>query len=492
MDESSPGCEAPAVHSPLQLATVAGSTFAFTRLPRSGSVTIGREKGCDVRIDDRSVSRRHAILHLGPPLRIEDLGSVNGTYVGDQRGSVQTALTSPIRRLSRQSAEVVVGERLNLGTTIIVVCRAPAGAAEEPGRGERAPAPPADVVVLDPAMRSLYDQAARVARSQISVLILGETGVGKELLARTLHARSPRAAGPYLELNCAALPESLLEGELFGHEKSAFTGASQGRPGLLESADGGTIFLDEIGEMPLPFQVKLLRVLEDRKVLRVGGRSPRQIDVRFVAATNRHLEAEIARGTFRQDLYFRLNGVSLFIPPLRERVSEIATLARKFLAEACWQLDQGEPPLISPEALSCLEAYPWPGNVRELRNVLERAAIFCAPDKLQRSDLPSHLTEAPGARPGEDAALSCAESPKKSAEGAARRSDAPTLEPPPPDDPVARLRLEMKAAERQRIVEALEQSAGNQTRAAKLLGTSLRTLINRIDEYGIPRPRKKR
>jgi DNA-binding NtrC family response regulator len=236
--------------------------------------------------------------------------------------------------------------------------------------------------------------------------------------------------------------------------------------------------------------VKLLRVLEDRKVLRVGGRAPRRIDVRFVSATNRDLEAEIARGAFRQDLYFRLNGVSLLIPPLRERIAEIAPLARKFLADACWQLDQGEPPRIPREVLSFLEAYPWPGNVRELRNVIERAAVFCALDELRPSDLPEHLTAVPWARPA-DAVVARPEPPERRPEPGPR-GDAPTLAPPPPGgDSMERLRLEMKTVERQRIVDALEQSAGNQTRAAKLLGMSLRTLINRIDEYGIPRPRKK-
>ncbi|WP_437875397.1 sigma 54-interacting transcriptional regulator [Sorangium sp. So ce513] len=553
----------------LRLAIVAGSTIAFAPLPARGSVVLGRDEGCDVRIDDRSVSRRHAVLHVGPTLRIEDLGSANGTFVGEQQLPTMTMRTHRLRRLSRESAEVVVGERFNLGATTVVVGRAPAGSAEETERGNT----PEDVVVRAPAMVALYEQATRAARSSISVLILGETGVGKELLARTLHARSPRAGGPYVELHCASLPPSLLEGELFGHEKSAFTGASQMRPGLIESADGGTLFLDEIGELPLAFQVKLLRVLEDRKVLRLGGRAPRRVDLRFVAATNRDLEAEIARGNFRQDLYFRLNGISLVIPPLRERRSEIAPLAARFLAEACRQLDQRGVPRISPEALGVLEAYAWPGNVRELRNVIERAAVLCAGDAVLPGDLPPHLSSGSGAptlgggsgaptlgaaaaaptlsgaaaaptlsgaaaAPTLSGAAAAAAAPTLSAaaapsdlpphlttgaaptlggsgaaptlggsapppasvdaalarggaggSGAAPAAEAPT--PQPGADAMTRLRLEMKALERQRVVEALEQSAGNQTRAAKLLGISLRTLVNRIDQYGIPRPRKR-
>jgi DNA-binding NtrC family response regulator len=341
-------------------------------------------------------------------------------------------------------------------------------------------------------MLALYEQAARAARSLISVLILGETGVGKDVLARTLHALSPRASGPYVELNCAALPASLLEGELFGHEKSAFTGASQARAGLLESADGGTLFLDEIGELPPAFQGKLLRVLEDRKVLRIGGRAPRRVDLRFVSATNRDLEAEIARGAFRQDLYFRLNGISLVVPPLRERVAEIAPLAERFLEEACRNLDQRSVPRLSGEALAALEAYPWPGNVRELRNVIERAAILCAGDAVLPVDLPPHL--ACGAAPAQAGGFASApaRSPSDSGERAGRlEPPAEAAAPLPGADALARLRLEMKAVDRRRVLEALEQSAGNQTRAAKLLGISLRTLINRIDEYGIPRPRKR-
>ncbi|WP_437276342.1 sigma 54-interacting transcriptional regulator [Sorangium sp. So ce375] len=552
MDEGSPGSDVRgSCTTTLRLAIVAGNTITFAPLPPRGSVVLGRDEGCDVRIEDRSVSRRHAVLHVGPPLRIEDLGSANGTFVGEQQPRAVTVRTHRLRRLSRESAEVGIGERFNLGATTVVVGRAPAGAAEEPDRGQ----PPADIVVLAPAMLALYEQAARAARSPISVLILGETGVGKEVLARTLHARSPRSSGPYVELNCAALPPSLLEGELFGHEKSAFTGASHARAGLLEAAHGGTLFLDEIGELPLAFQAKLLRVLEDRKVLRIGGRTPRRLDLRFVAATNRDLEAEIAGGAFRQDLYFRLNGIALVVPPLRERVAEIGPLASRFLEEACRRLDQRSAPRISPQALAALEAYAWPGNVRELRNVIERAAVLCAGESVLPADLPPHLMSGAAPPPGRAPLPSSGSVPPPPSGAALPQTDvappsgaappssraapppadaAPPLSgaapsssraappsgaappssraappssraapppadaaPPPADaappssDAMARLRLEMKAVDRQRVIEALERSAGNQTRAAKLLGVSLRTLINRIDEYGIPRPRKR-
>ena len=438
---------------------VAGDEISVVALPAQGAVTLGRDADCEVRIDSRSVSRRHAQLHVGPPLRLEDLGSANGTFVQDVRSPTQTASTSPLRRLSREPFELAVGERANLGSVSIVVRRAGGG-------GDTAPTAGSDgsIVVRAPAMRAVYDQAERAARSGISVLVLGETGVGKEVLARAIHDRSPRAARPYLELNCAALAESLLESELFGHEKHAFTGATAARAGLLESADGGTVFLDEVGELPLAVQVKLLRVLEDRKVTRIGGRAPRTLDVRFVAATNRELEAEIERGTFRRDLYFRLAGMTLSIPPIRERVEEIALFAERFLDAASRTQDRRVPLRISAEALGYLERYAWPGNVRELRNAIERAAVLAYGDEILPADLPGPVTGVTAPR-----ASTVVKVPEAAAGAAA---SAPT-------------------AERQRILAALDACAGNQTRAAKLLGMSLRTLVNRLSSYGVARPRKR-
>ncbi len=332
---------------------------------------------------------------------------------------------------------------------------------------------PADgVVVFDPSMRALYDQAARAAASAINVLILGENGVGKEILARAIHNLSPRAKGPFVALNCAALTESLVQSELFGHEKGAFTGALQARAGLLESAGGGTLFLDEVGELPLSMQSKLLRALEERKVLRIGARAERDIDVRFVAATNRDPELEIERGTFRQDLYFRLNGISLTIPPLRERKIEIPHLARMFLARA--RAEQGAPALaISEAALAVLADYAWPGNVRELKNVIERGAVLCQGDRLLPEHLPPKLLSRSTPR------LSDSEPARaEPGAGSGRPSDG---SPARPIDPAAR----------QEILDALERTAGNQTRAAELLGISRRTLVTRLTEFDIPRPRKR-
>ena len=440
----------------LELAIIADDTITIAPLPARDTVTLGRDETCDIRIPNHSVSRRHAVLHLGSVLKIQDLGSANGTFVHDARSPTDMVTTCQLRKLSKEIAEIAIGERMTLGSIPIMVRRAAAVAVPNADPGK---------VVRAPAMQAIYGQVARVARSTISVLILGETGVGKEVLAHAVHDRSPRARGPFLELNCAALPPSLLESELFGYEKNAFTGASQARPGLLESADGGTIFLDEVGELPLSVQVKLLRVLEDRKVWRIGGRAPRALDVRFVAATNRDLEAEVIQGQFRQDLYFRLNGISLVIPPLRERVVEIASLAGQFLITAGQMLERTEPLRFSPEALAYLQRYAWPGNVRELRNVVERAAVLVAGDTILPADLPGYVT-----------GVASNEGRHRMKGRATRAVGSETL-------------MVEEDPERQTIVHALEQCAGNQTRAAKLLGISLRTLVHRLDKYNIARPR---
>jgi DNA-binding NtrC family response regulator len=340
------------------------------------------------------------------------------------------------------------------------------------------------VVVEDPTMRALYEQARLAARAQISILLLGETGVGKEVLAREIHRASPRAQGPFVAIHCAALSESLLEGELFGHEKGSFTGAAQARAGLFEAADGGTVLLDEIGELSPQVQVKLLRVLEERAVMRIGARSPRAVDVRFIAATNRDLEAEVSRGAFREDLYYRLNGIALTVPPLRARAAEIVDLASLFLAEACKKLDRPRVPRLSPETRAALERYSWPGNVRELRNAMERVAVLC-PGEVA---LPEHLPPRIAAVAQKPPAFPPPPPPSPSAPGAPTSMIAAAARVEPPAEGAA---ADREAAERQRIMDALDQCAGNQTRAAELLGISRRTLVSRLEEYGLPRPRKR-
>ncbi len=380
---------------------------------------------------------------------------------------------------------------------LIIAAAPPAGAA---GPVVELPEPS---LARSPAMQDVHRLVERIAASDISVLVLGETGVGKERIAEALHRHSPRAARPLVRLNCAALSESLLESELFGHERGAFTGAQERKQGLLESAEGGTVFLDEVGDMPLPTQVKLLRVLEERKVRLVGGLKPIAIDVRFVAATNRDLEREIVRGGFRQDLYFRLNGASVLIPPLRERPEEIPGLVARFIAEACARMRRAAVPACTVEALALLRSYPWPGNVRELRSVIERAVVLCDANAISLAHMPTEKMSAHFARREL--------TPPPVQAGAAAQASPHAARPPAPADSLAspaahpaagvpqalrgrlprQVREELLAQERQRIVEALAACGGNQTEAAALLGMSRRTLISRIAEYGLPRPRKR-
>jgi two-component system, NtrC family, response regulator AtoC len=339
--------------------------------------------------------------------------------------------------------------------------RAASGASEDGWAGFVGPGP--EVIVESPAMKSLHHLIERVAQGSISVLILGETGVGKEITAELIHKSSPRKDRPFVRLNCAALSETLIESELFGHEKGAFTGALRTKPGLLETAQGGTIFLDEVGELPMSTQVKLLRVLEERKVLRVGALEPTPIDVRIVSATNRDLEEEIDAGTFRRDLYFRLDGIAITVPPLRERTEEIPSMASLFVRQICRQDGRTRIPEVSKEAMRHLLAYGWPGNIRELKNVIERAVLLSEGGAIEPTHLPLEKMSADSVAP-----------PKAEASTSTRLAD------------------DMQEFERQRIIEALDKCGGNQTKAAQLLGIARRTLIKRLDLYAIDRPRKGR
>jgi transcriptional regulator with PAS, ATPase and Fis domain len=400
-------------------------------LPNSGELTIGRSESCEITVVERSVSRRHATLQVSDAgVTLRDLDSTHGSFVNGER--LASGVVAPLEP----------GEPFAIGRVTLMI-------------QQRARRPAVVNAELSP-MGQVRELVERIAPGRISVLLLGESGVGKEITAERIHRLTARAGGPYVTLNCAALSETLLESELFGHERGAFTGAVQAKPGLLESASGGTAFLDEIGELPASLQVKLLRVVEERKVRRVGAIEPIDIDVRFIAATNRDLEAEVAAGDFRQDLYYRLAGASVRIPPLRERRSEIEPLAETFLEEAA--TDLGRPaPSLSGAARRWLRRHDWPGNVRELRNVIERAVLLATGDTVDVAHLPA--TEPIAA---------------------------------PPQSMKAEIQQEVEAIEKQRILEALEACAGNQTRAAEMLGMSRRALINRLDAYGIPRPRKGR
>jgi len=537
-------------------------------LPESGEVLIGRGDEARLRIDDPSISRRHAMVavHNGVVL-IRDLGSANGTRLGERQlaanetvelaagdvvdlGSVMLVLQRGFaaRRMRRllphgyfearveeecesaaagggrfavirlhvdgvsdeQVAEEGLAEALRATDVaglygpseyelLLPVALFPRdgrtaeallSAANAALGGPRSSDLPAAIVV-DPAMQRIHRLLQRIGPGNISVLVLGETGAGKEVIAETLHRLSPRANGPFLRLNCGGFSETLLESELFGHEKGAFTGAVATKPGLLESADGGTVFLDEIGELPISLQVKLLRVIEDKQVQRVGALKPRRIDVRFVSATNRDLEDEIVRGAFRQDLFYRVSGVSIVIPPLRERVSEIPHLCRLFAAEAARQVG-GREPGVSSGAMKVLQSYAWPGNIRELRNVIERAVLLATDGVITEEQLPlekmlgGRIAATPIGQPVGGVLMNPYAAPPL--------ADGHSVQPGPAMQGLPQptsLRDEIDDVERRRILAALESCAGNQTRAARMLGISRSTLSARLEQFGLPRPRKR-
>jgi DNA-binding NtrC family response regulator len=464
----------------LQLVVFDGDAMTVHPLPREGRITLGRDARCDILLSNPSVSRRHAALDLGPPLRLQDLGGVNGTFVRHPEPSDKRK-THKLQQVLKQAVEINVGDCIGLGSVMLVIRNALSGAAKGPQNGiPSATLQHGESIVRDPAMRGIYEQAFLAAEKDVTILLLGETGVGKEVLASIIHRRSLRREHLLVPINCAAIPEPLLESELFGHEKGAYSGATERHEGLFEAADGGTVFLDEIGELPPSIQVKLLRVLEDRKVRRVGGLTERRVDVRFIAATNRDLEADVARGAFRQDLFFRLNVMTFTIPPLRERISEIAPLSEAFAASLCHQYGRLEAPRISPDALSLMERYPWPGNVRELRNVIERAIVLCLGDEVLPEHLPPKMASQVFSNGNGRSRVSSPRSPE------------PTLErsPEPRIEPLKQLQSQMKVQERQRIVDALATCGGHQGRAAKLLGISRRALSDKLDAHRIARPRK--
>ncbi|WP_426956248.1 sigma 54-interacting transcriptional regulator [Muricoccus radiodurans] len=321
----------------------------------------------------------------------------------------------------------------------------------------------------DPAMAAVLRRAEGVARAEASVLITGESGTGKEVLARHIHRHSRRAGGPFVALNCAALPEALLESELFGHEKGAFSGAVASRRGKFEQADGGTLLLDEIGEMDPRLQAKILRALQEREIDRLGGAAPVKVDVRILAATNRDLSAEVAAGRFREDLFFRLNVVAIAIPALRERPADILPIAEHYArryAEANGMPVRG----FSPVARAALLSHPWPGNVRELENTVHRAVLLAEGDEIGEAAIELHRP-APRSAAAPAVSVPAAEA-------------APTGPAPVRTGGITALvGRKMEDVERDLILETLTHCLGNRTRAAEILGISIRTLRNKLHEY---------
>jgi two-component system, NtrC family, response regulator AtoC len=425
------------------LLVIDGAALQVMPLPSTGTLTIGRASKCDVVIDSGSVSRHHANLLIGPEVEIEDVGSSNGTIVDGLRLPPQRA------------ARLAIGVPFLVGAvTLMVQTRA----------GSRR-----DLTPQASQLAALEQSASRIAVGKLSVIVVGEHGVGKERFAERIHEMSPRRSGPFVRCNCSAISEPLLEAELLGIE-------AQNKPGLIELADAGTAFLSDVDQLPLGLQSKLLRVVEDSAVRRTGSARARPVDVRYIASTAKNLAAEVEAGKFRRDLYFRLAGASFTIPPLRERKDEVLPLAEQFIASAAGPL--GRSVVLAEDARQWITTHDWPGNIRELRNACERAVLLATGTLIERH----HLTTV--------------DDPIKRPPGA-RVRNAQTVPPPmgitapSAADMPSQVRATVAELEKQRIIEALDRCAGNQTRAAEMLGISRRTLINRLDEYGIARPRKR-
>ncbi|GIW97199.1 MAG: sigma-54-dependent Fis family transcriptional regulator [Pirellulaceae bacterium] len=310
-----------------------------------------------------------------------------------------------------------------------------------------------DLIGSSPTMREVFRRLHLAADSDVTVLLTGESGTGKELAARAIHAHSDRATKPLVAINCSAIPEALLESELFGHRKGAFTGANEDKPGLFEMADGGTLFLDEIGDISPAIQVKLLRVLQERETRRIGDRTSRRIDVRLITATHRDLKRLVAEEKMREDFYYRIHVFEIHLPPLRQRVEDIPLLVQQMVKEICAAQKRAVDG-VARDAMEALQSYSWPGNVRQLRNALEQACVVATGDRITLWDLPDEIRQ-PGA--------------------------AAATAPPSPRTPA-------EEAERQRIVSALQKSGWNRTRAARQLGISRVTLWKKMNRYAIQPP----
>ena len=418
----------------------------LVRLEQGIDAVVGRGRGLAITVESARVSRRHArfFLRRGTPT-VEDLGSRNGTRVnGDVvRGGERRLSGGDVIGIGPLELVVARSNQL-LGVAQAAETRAKAAASD----ADKAP-PDASVIIADPAMVALYDVARRLSASTGVVLVHGETGVGKEVVVEQIHRLGPRAAARFVRLGCASIPEALLESELFGHERGAFTGADRRRVGFFEAASGGTLLLDEIGEMPLPVQAKLLRVLERRAVVRVGGTDEIPVDVRIVCATHRDLAAAVASGAFRQDLFYRISTFTLEVPPLRDRPTELLLLADLFARRVARDLDLPAPTL-QRQTIAALSRHPWPGNVRELRNAMEHAVVMAGGGAIGAEHLPPLVRGAGG--------------------------ETPVAAP---------IRDRLTEIERAAIEAALLAEEGNQTRAAKRLGISRRALVYKLTRFGL-------
>jgi transcriptional regulator with GAF, ATPase, and Fis domain len=433
-----------------RLTCVAGEDKGESWLVDGDVVRIGSRSGNDIALSDTTVSRRHAeVVRVADGVLLRDLGSTNGTFVGPVK--VREVYLTPDTRFRVGQTELVFAP----ADEVIDVLPS-----EEPFFE--------NMVGGSLAMRELFGLLARVAPTELTCMVTGETGTGKELVSRALHNRSKRSKRPFVVFDCGAVSESLVESELFGHERGAFTGAVASRPGVFEMADKGTVFLDEIGELPIELQPKLLRVLEQREVRRVGSGQTRQVDVRVVCATNRTLRDEVAAGRFREDLYYRLAVVELRLPPLRQRFEDIPLLVDHILRHCAHNAGVQD---LSPEVKELFEAYHWPGNVRELRNVVERALPFCDGARITLGTLPeamrvasqaaAHTSASPSAELGVDAAM---------------MSDLPFKD--------AKDQI-IEAFERQYLVDLIERHDGNISRAARAADMDRKSISRLLKKHDI-------
>jgi DNA-binding NtrC family response regulator len=407
--------------------------------------------------------------------RLRDSGDMPPTIVLTAFGNVETA----VRTVHELGAYWFLEKPIQPGSLEVLIRRAGthAGLRAEKRNLERQlsyKGSLGELVGTSPKMQEIFALLQQAGPSKACVLITGESGTGKEMVARTLHALSPRRQGPFVAINCAALPESLIESELFGHEKGSFTGASERRAGCFEVAQHGTLLLDEIGEMPMQTQAKLLRILEDSKVRRLGGKTEFEVDVRVVAATNKVPEEAVKGGHLREDLYYRLNVFHIHLPPLRDRKDDIRAISEALLGDLNRKHDCRVAE-ISPVVFEALEKHNWPGNVRELRNVLERAVILAGEGVIEMRHLPAFLQT-------QRTAVSAV---------AAAPAATPVAPAPPPQEDTDAVKFQIgttvEEAEKGLILRTLEHTRNNKTRAAEILGISLKTLHNKLKEYGAGR-----
>ena len=448
------------IHLPrARLACEAGAEHGQSWQVDRDVIQIGALQSGDVVLTDPTVSRRHAeIVRTSSGVLLRDLGSTNGTFVGPVK--IREVYLAPETRFRVGRTELVFtpeDEVIDVTPSV-----------EDHFEG---------LVGASVAMREVFGILARVAPTQLTVLITGETGTGKELASRAVHARSHRPRGPFVVFDCGAAPDNLIESELFGHQRGAFTGAVDARPGVFELADGGTIFLDEIGELPLDLQPKLLRVLEQREVRRVGGTKTKSIDVRVVAATNRKLRDEVAAGRFREDLYYRLAVVELALPPLRSRLTDLPLLCQHLLRRADLS---GRVMGIAPEVIAIFEAYHWPGNVRELANVVERAIPFSRTERVTIDALPEALRAAADSRRTRSTpSATLVSQTTVAAEAGQQLGEMPFKD--------AKDQM-VEAFEREYLLDLLERHEGNVSKAARAADMDRKSITRLMKKHGIGRP----